>query len=299
MAGVVFNNEHSVQAWLTALNEPEVNRFVPDFMALFLLAEPKFESVEQGVDRYAAAAKARFSSLDLATIDLSYKLVYPNCILKTSEKEHAMADTDGVEWAAGFLSHDAFEGRCRYGYDGTHQHLKKSIKNVRAAMEGGIDVTFPAQLHPKANAVFKMQLKLTVEQCLGFLDALSPLFKRVSRSGLSAKENWLRVLAFAKHVFDDVANVRTINSEATMGPMVWASFRTSELLKSYQTHKWVGHPQTSSILAFTSIQKKGKAQKEMQSALDTLKSTTSCLEREVNKVKEDQKEMICKNTSLA
>jgi cell division protein FtsB len=208
-----------------------------------------------------------------------------------------MADTDGVEWAAGFLSHDAFEGR--YGYDGTHQRLKKSIKNVRAAMEGGIDVTFPAQLHPKANAVFKMQLKLTVEQCLGFLDALSPLFKRVSRSGLSAKENWLRVLAFAKHVFDDVANVRTINSEATMGSMVWASFRTSELLKSYQTHKWVGHPQTSSILAFTSIQKKGKAQKEMQSALDTLKSTTSCLEREVNKVKEDQKEMICKNTSLA
>lgn len=296
VGGVLFTDENAVHAWLSGLNETEVNRLVPDFVSMFLLAEPKFESVEQGVSTTAAAIKAHFSSLDLATIDLSYRLIYPDRILKSSDKESAIADTDGVDWAAGFASHSAFEGT--YGNQGTHHRLKKRINNIKRAMEGGIDVTFPARLHPKANSVFKAHLALTVEQCLTFLDSLTPLFKRVSGAGLSDKENWLKCLAYTKYVFDDVATVRTINSEATIGSMVWASFRTAEHLKSYQLHNWVGHPQTSNILAFTSIQKEGKAQRDTAATLDSHKSTLNRLEREFSKLKDELKELKRKNPSI-
>jgi hypothetical protein len=58
--------------------------------------------------------KAQFESLDMATIDLSYKMIYPPRILLASEKETAM-ENDNVEWAAPFVSHAAFEGTYNNG----------------------------------------------------------------------------------------------------------------------------------------------------------------------------------------
>ena len=109
MGGHVFTDEASVEAWLKSLNNPYANRFCVDFLSLFLLAEPKYETIEQGLDKAAAVKKADFHSLDLATIDLSYKMVYPPRILKSSDKESAQ-ENGGVEWATGMATHLAFDG---------------------------------------------------------------------------------------------------------------------------------------------------------------------------------------------
>lgn len=217
-------------------------------LSLFLLAEPKYETIEQGLDKAAAVKKAQFASLDLATIDLSYKMVYPPRILKSSVKEAAQ-ENGGVEWATGFATYVAFDGTYN---NGTHCNLEKAIKGVFHAWEAGIDVAFAICVHPKPNAVFKALLHVSGAQCLEYLDCLSPLFKQIS-GGISDKEAWARGLVFSKQIFDNIAKVRAINSEGTIGSKVWASFRTVEMLKSYQLHEWVEHPKASSILALTSI----------------------------------------------
>ena len=179
MGGHVFADEMAMDAWLQTLNDPSVNRFVPDFVSLFLLAEPKFETIDKGLDQTAAAKKAHFDSLEVATIDLSYSMKYPDRILKASDKETA-TDTDGMEWAAPFATHAAFEGTYN---NGAHQRLKKRINGVLKALEGGVDYAFPVKTHPKANAVFKAQIALSGIQCLEFLDAQSPLWKQIAGGG--------------------------------------------------------------------------------------------------------------------
>jgi hypothetical protein len=121
MGGHVFSDEGAVEAFLKPLNDPNAHRFCADFLALLLLAEPKFETIQQGLDQTAAAMKAHFPSLDVATIDLSYKMVYPPRILKSSDKETAQ-ENGGVEWASGFASHVAFDGTYN---NGTHFNLEK------------------------------------------------------------------------------------------------------------------------------------------------------------------------------
>jgi hypothetical protein len=294
MGGHVFTDEPAVDAWLRTLNDPNAYRFCADFLALFLLAEPKYETIEQGLDKTAAVKKAQFASLDIATIDLSYKMTYPPKILKFSDKEAAQ-ENGGVEWSPSFVSHSAFDGTYN---NGTHHNLEKAIKGVVRAWESGIDVAYPVRTHPKPNAVFKAQLHLAGEQCFEYLNSLTPLFKQIS-GGITDKEAWARGLVFTKQVFDDVAKVRTINSEATMGSKVWASFRTTEMLKSYQLHEWVEHPKASSILALTSIRKEGKIVAETVSKLKDQSSTIVKHTGEIKALKDDVKALKQKNPSLA
>lgn len=292
LGGYVFTDDSAVDAWLRSFNDPTINRFCVDFLILLLMAEPKFETVSRGLEQTAAVKKAQFESLDMATIDLSYKMVYPPRILLASEKESAM-DTDNVEWAAPFVSHAAFEGTYN---NGTHLRLKKSITGVVKALEGGLDAAYPPRLHPKVNAVFKDQLRLSSDQCLSFLDSCTPLQKKIAGGGLPDKECWSRVLVFVKQVFDDVAAVRAVNSEATLGSRVWASFATAHMLKVYQHNNWIEHPKTSSILAITSMRKEGKAIDQMATTLGTHTSTLQSHTAEIKKLKEEMKK---KNPSQA
>jgi hypothetical protein len=186
MGGYVFTDEATVDAWVTPVNDPHLNRFCVDFVILFLLAEPKFESISQGLERTAAAKKAHFDSLDLATIDLSYKIIYPPRILVASEREAAM-ENENVEWATPFATHSGFEGT--YNNE-THLRLKKSIKGVVRAIEGGLDATYSPRLHPKVNGVLKQLLHIAEDQCLTFLDSCSPLWWKISGRGMSDKEAW-------------------------------------------------------------------------------------------------------------
>ena len=295
MGGVVFQDELALDSWLRSFNDPDVNRFVPDFVSLFFLAEPKFETVDKGLQQAAAAAKAQFSSLDVATINLSYSITYPPHILHSTDKQSAL-EIDTVEWATAFSSHRNFEGTYN---NGTHLRLRKAIGNVRKALEGGVDVTFPVRSQPQSNAVFKAQINLAAAQCLEFLDSCTPLFKKISGGGMEEKDAWSRVLVFTKNIFDDVAKERAINSEGTTSSKVWASFKTTEMLKGYQAHNWVEHPKTSSILALTSMQKEGKSIAELTSSVKSHSASVQKLETELKRIKEELKELKKKNPSLA
>lgn len=294
VAGHVFVDEAATEAWARTFADPNVHRFCVDFVSFFLLAEPRFESVEGGLEQMAAVVKAKYMSRDLATIELSYSIVYPTRILKTSDKADAQL-TDGIVWANQFATFDAFEGDYN---NGTHLRLKRSLTTVSKAMENGIDYHFPAATRPLANAVFKAQARLSFTQCIEFLDSLSPLYKNIQGSGMSDKDAWQRVLVFAKQVFADIATVRAPNSESSMGSMIWSSFRTAELLKEYQRHNWVEHPKTSSILALTSMRKEGRAMEELTTKVNTQTTTVNRHTTEIKRLTEDIKELRKKNPSL-
>ena len=124
------------------------------------------------------------------------------------------------------------------------------------------------------------------------------MFKQIS-GGISDKEAWARGLVFSKQVFDDVSKVRAINSEGTIGSKAWASFRTVEMLKSYQLHEWVEHPKASSILALTSIRKEGKIVSDTVAKLRDSASTIVKHTGEIKSIKEDIKALKKNNPSLA
>lgn len=294
MGGHVFVDEAATEAWGRAHADPNLHRFCPDFVSLFLLAEPKYETVQEGLGQMAAVVKANFQSIDEATIGLSYSIIYPPRIIKASDKQEAQ-QTDGFTWAPPFVSFEVFEGDY---HNGTRMRLKKSLDSVAKAIESGIDFHFPISTRPKSNAVFKAQTQLAHRQACEFLEALAPLYKQISGGGMSNKEAWSRVMVFARQIFTDIATVRALNSEGSLGSMIWASFRTSELLKEYQRHNWVEHPKTSSILALTSMRKEGKAIEEVNSKLIAHNTVLNRHTGDIKKLQDDIKELKKKNPSL-
>jgi hypothetical protein len=59
VAGHVFIDEAATEAWAHTFADPNVHRFCVDFVSFFLLAEPKYESVEGGLEQMAAVVKAK------------------------------------------------------------------------------------------------------------------------------------------------------------------------------------------------------------------------------------------------
>ncbi|KAL7484868.1 hypothetical protein ACHAW6_010477 [Cyclotella cf. meneghiniana] len=180
----------------------------------------------------SAVVKANFQSIDEATISLSYSITYPPRIIRASDKQEAQ-ETDGFTWAPPFVTFEAFEGSY---HNGTRMRLKKSLDAVAKAIESGIDFHFPIATRPLSNAVFKAQCSLAHRHACEFLESLAPLYKQFSGGGMSSKDSWSRVMVFARQIFTDIASVRALNSEGSLGSMIWASFRTTELLKEYQRH---------------------------------------------------------------
>lgn len=116
---------------------------------------------------------------------------------------------------------------------------------------------------------------------------------------MSSKEAWSRVIVFVRQIFTNIATVRALNSEGSLGSMIWASFHTTELLKEYQRHNWVEHPKTSSILALTSMRKEGKAIEEINLKLSSQNVAINCHTGDIKKIQDDIKELKRKNPSLA
>eukprot|EP00956_Cyclotella_meneghiniana_P032987 scaffold92597_cov45-Cyclotella_meneghiniana.AAC.2 len=270
MGGHVFVDEATTEAWARAHADPNLHRFCPDFVSLFLLAEPKFETVEQGLGQMSAVVKANFQSIDEATISLSYSITYPPRIIKASDKQEAQ-ETDGFTWAPPFVSFDVFEGSY---HNGTRTRLKKSLDAVAKAIESGIDFHFPIGTRPLSNAVFKAQCSLAHRQACEFLESLAPLYKQISGGGMSSKESWSRVMVFARQIFSDIAT-------------------------EYQRHNWVEHPKTSSILALTSMRKEGKAIEEINSKLNSQNAAINRHTGDIKKVQDDVKDLKRKNPYLA
>jgi hypothetical protein len=296
LAGYVFRDEASVEAFAKAFCDPAINRFVVDPVSLLLLSEPKYETVEKGLLQLANALKANFLTLDRATIDLSYQMVYPDRMLTVSNKDDALIN-DGVQWAPPFKSHEVFEGA--FG-SGTKFRLQRAIDTVVNTMQAGIDYHFPPLTHPKANAIFSKQLRLSHDQVKGLLDCLTPLYKKISMEGsLAPKEAWSRVMVFVKSVFDDIYLVRAPNSEASTGSMMWGSFRTTQFLKSYQDLGWANNPKVAIALTFASMKKEGSALGDLTTRVGSLESTAGNHARDIRGLTTKFNDLKSKNPSLS
>ena len=226
MGGVIFPDEADVEAWVRRLGEEDAHWFAVDMFSLFLLADTRYETVSQGLQQTATEGKtAQFTSINIATIDLSYGMHYPRAMLRTSDKVEAQA-TDGIVWGPVYASHDVFQGEYN---NGTHQRTKQAISHVGKSIQEGREFHFPVRTHPQPNAVFSSLLHISTEQCHGLLDAQTPLFNQINGGVMSPKDAWNWNLAFTKAVFDHILIVRSPNSEATVGSKIWCSLHTARL----------------------------------------------------------------------
>lgn len=295
LGGYVFRDEAAVEAFSRVFNDPSINRFVVDPISLFILSEPKYETVSQGLAQTANALKAGFQSLDRAAIDLSYQLKYPDSILMFSKKEEA-ASTQGVIWSQGFYSHAVFDGSSG---SGTKLSMQQSLDTTVRTMQAGIDYYFPARSHPKANAIFTAQLRLAADQTRGLLDCLTPLFNKICQEGsMPYKEAWHRVMLFVKNLFDKTYLLRRPNSEGSPGSMMWGSFRTTQYWKSFQDVNFIDHSDVAICLTFASMKKEGTALSDLSSKYSSLDSTVGNHGKSIHTLENALKELKKKNPAL-
>jgi aminoglycoside phosphotransferase len=128
--------------------------------------------------------------------------------------------------------------------------------------------------------------------------SLTPLFKTMKIGGLSHPEAWSRVLVYTKSLLEDIKSVRALSAEKDCAAMIWGSFRTAELLKEYTRLRWVQHPQVSSILALTSMQREGKALTDAVATMGTQATTLKKHTTDLKQVQDDYKQLKRSNPSL-
>lgn len=107
MGRVVFPDEQSVEFWVWKLGEEDVHQFTVDMFSLFLLADPKNVTISQGLQQTAAAVMAKFSSINLATIDLSYDMHFPP-LHSLEETLTQSMDGNGNVWGPSYSFCDIF-----------------------------------------------------------------------------------------------------------------------------------------------------------------------------------------------
>ena len=96
----------------------------------------------------------------------------------------------------------------------------------------------------------------------------------------------------------DIKTVRALSLEKDCGSMIWGSFRTTKLLNEYMRLRWIQHPQVSSILALTSLQREEKALHEAISALKKKESSIATLSTKVTRLTTDYNNLKTNNPTL-
>jgi len=71
----------------------------------------------------------------------------------------------------------------------------------------------------------------------------------------------------------DVKTGRVLSASKNCAAMIWGSFNTAKLLQEYMQLRWIQHPQVSSIIALTLLQREDKAVNEAVAALNSTTST--------------------------
>ena len=164
----------------------------------------------------AAAVKANYGSLLEARISLSYKITYPENIMRPSDKAAASA-TEGWLWSAPWGSHESFEGSFN---NGACDRLRSDLKDTRDSIQNAIDFSFPIGVHGTTHAIFTEQLSLSYDQATGWLMSLTPLFKTMKVGGLPHSEAWNRVLVYTTSLLEDIKSVRAISAETDCAAMI-------------------------------------------------------------------------------
>ena len=135
-------------------------------------------------------------------------------------------------------------------------------------------------------------------QAIGWLDSLTPLYKTMLIGGLSPVESWNRVLVYTKSLFDDIKTVRHVSSVSTASSMIWGSFLATDLLKEYVRLLFTRHPQVSSILALTSMQREGKTLTDALAAMAAEAKVVKSLADRVQSVEQTVKNLKSNNPTL-
>ena len=291
---MIFKDKRGVDAFVTTAGDKNLYRFCLDFISLLTLSTDPFFTVSEGMASEAAAVKANYNSLLEARITLSYQITYPENIMRRSDKKEA-ALTDGWSWSNTWSTFRNFEGTFN---NGGKDRLKIDLRDTKDSLQNAIEFSFPIETHATAHAIFTEQLSLSYDQAVAWLESLTPLFKTMKTGGLADDEAWSRVLVYTKALMEDIKTVRSLSLEKDCGAMIWGSFRTTELLNEYMRLRWIQHPQVSSILALTSLQREGKALHEAISALKEKESTLTSLGTRVTRLTTDYNNLKTNNPTL-
>jgi len=172
------------------------------------------------------------------------------------------------------------------------------LRDTKDSLQNTINFNFPIESHTTAHAIFTEQLSLSYDQEITWLESLNPLFKTMKTGGLADDKAWSRVLVYTKALMDDNKTVRSLSLDKDYGAMIWGSFRTAELLNEYMRLRWIQHPQVSSILALTSLQREGEALHEAIATMKEKEATITSHGTKINRLTTDFSALKTNNPTL-
>lgn len=212
-----------------------------------------------------------------------------------SSKNKEAANYGGWYWSNLFQSAKTFEGAFR---NGTQPKLKKDLEKLNTLMQNAINHQFPAQKHPKHNAILSDQLRRSYAHATAFLESLLPLHRTLRGGGLTKKEAWDRVFVFAKSLFEEIQTKRVVSPISSTSTRVWGSFCTTALLDEYSSFEFVQHPKVSSLLALTLMEREGQALAAATEALQASNHALKGHDSRLKKLEADYKHLREKNPTL-
>jgi hypothetical protein len=295
--GKVFRDQQSVKALCQAVGAGKLKKYCVDAVSLLMLAEDPYETVAEGMATEAAAFKAQYASLLEGRLAVSFGLTFPENIMeRTKSKKGNVLHSDGWTWTTAWATFESFEGTFQ---DGASQRMKTSLMEVRDMIKNAINFAYPNTEDSVVNLVLIDQLDKSYEQACGWLESLAPLYKTMKKGNMSSPLAWHCCLVFTKALFEDIKTVRHVSAERDEAAMIWGSLRTTELLQEYVRLKFVQHPQVSSILALTAMQREGKDMATVEEKVAAADKKVDSLESRLKKCEDWQDKILRKNPSLS
>jgi hypothetical protein len=192
--GKAFRDIGAVPTWVQTFEDKDLFRYRVDMVTLVMLCANPYKTIAEGMAMVAAAHKVEYNSLTKAQISLSYGLIYPEYLMKKSDKEKHTA-TGGWFWTNTWSSYSVFKGTFN---NGATDAFSSSLVEVLRMIQNAIDFAFPVATHPIPHGAFTKQLLLARSQASAWVHALEPLYKILSLVGMSSEEAWERILIFTK-----------------------------------------------------------------------------------------------------
>ena len=142
-----------------------------------------------------------------------------------------------------------------------HSTLKTYELKLEANMhmhKAALDNEFPPGLpkHARLNAIFTDILMRGYHQATGLLHSIAPFYRLMLSAGLTSAQAWSsKTLTYLRAVFDRIHSVRSLSSEKNAASMLFGMMRATELLDTYGQLEWVRHPDISSAMIISALQR--------------------------------------------
>jgi hypothetical protein len=274
IAGYTFRDQSAVKAWINVHGDKEIFRFCHDMKMQITGILDDFGSTGDGLNQIAQSNKANFSSYQASRMYLTFGITHPEGIFKRTQQVKA-ASHGGLSFQPAMANFAVFEGDSEYS---TKNEWRRILIENLSQHQASIDEDFPPDqaMHARTNAIFSAILRKGNHQALGLLESVSPLYRLLTGAGLTAELSWSKVLTYLKTVFDQVQKVRSITREPTPHAMIFGMMKATEMLEDYGHLEWIRHPDVSSALVISALQRDGKtvdsAVKEIRDQLASIKT---------------------------